>query len=153
MALTKTDKEWINLVLAPIKQDIAAIKKTTAETNGKVVKHESQITQALEERKNNREKQDVYFNHVDELSTRTELLEKADIARIINCPVSPKLRTVEDQMVGFMAEIKTRTKIFSKTSQIVILVIMATTLFLGVYNTVVTHKATEKQAKNISVKK
>jgi hypothetical protein len=93
MALSNTDKEWILLHLNPIKEGIKI-------QNGKVAKHEEQITQALVEREGNRQKQNDYFNLIEEIQGRLELVEKAEVSHLINCPVNLKLRIIEDKLLS-----------------------------------------------------
>ncbi len=37
---------------------------------------------------------------VDELDTRVDLVEKAEMVHYINCPISPKLRNIEDKLLS-----------------------------------------------------
>jgi hypothetical protein len=68
--------------------------------NGKVYKHEEVINEAIGERKSNREAQAKVSDKVEELETRVNLVEKAEILHITNCPMSPKLRNIEDKLLG-----------------------------------------------------
>jgi len=68
--------------------------------NGKVYKHEEVINEAIGERKSNREAQAKVSDKVEELETRVSLTEKAELQHIINCPVSPKLRNIEDKLLS-----------------------------------------------------
>ena len=67
--------------------------------NSKVADHESKIGEALVERSKNRQKQDNYFTEIDVLKERVREMEKIELTHVINCPVSPKLRLLEDQML------------------------------------------------------
>lgn len=96
MSLSKTDKEWILLNLKPIMQSVDTIQKTTAATNGKVLKHEEQLM----EFEKLRPFQEQYFKKVDEVDVRLDALEKEEVRHVLNCPVSPKLRAVEDKLLS-----------------------------------------------------
>jgi len=37
---------------------------------------------------------------VDELEDKVEVLEKSEIAHVVNCPVNPKLRIIEDRLLS-----------------------------------------------------
>jgi len=67
--------------------------------NGKVQDHEQAITQALVERGANRQKQEDYFSEIDDIEKRVGEMEKIEVQHILNCPVSPKLRVLEDNML------------------------------------------------------
>ena len=68
--------------------------------NSRIGKAESAIALALEERAANRQQQQQYRDTVDELEERVDELAEKELTHIINCPVSPKLRNIEDKLLG-----------------------------------------------------
>ena len=68
--------------------------------NGTVQKHDDAITGALVERSANRQKQEDYFMEIDDMEKRVTEMEKIEVNHILNCPVSPKLRILEDNMLS-----------------------------------------------------
>jgi hypothetical protein len=64
--------------------------------NGKVAKHDEQITQALVERGANRQKQEDYFMEIDDMEKRITAVESQEKVHVINCPNVPKIRQLED---------------------------------------------------------
>ena len=93
-------------VLSSLKADIkvvsnsvSAIEKYLEKQNGRIGKSETAISQALEERASNRQKQLEYFNKIDTMCSKVDVLEKAEIQHLINCPIQPKLRVIEDTLL------------------------------------------------------
>lgn len=99
MALSNADKDWIQITLKPLINDMANVKDHLGKINGKILKHEEQITQALVEREGNRKEQQHNFDKVKELDVRMNLVEKDDVLHYSKCPVSPRLREIEDKLL------------------------------------------------------
>jgi len=76
MALTKSDKEFIELTIRPIQLDIKTVKEHLIKINGTVHKHEDVITQALIERTQNREHAKHFENSMSLIPSKVENLEK-----------------------------------------------------------------------------
>ena len=57
MALSPQDREFITMVIEPLKMDIIAAKEQLIKINGRVNKHDEMIHEALIERSKNREHQ------------------------------------------------------------------------------------------------
>jgi excinuclease UvrABC nuclease subunit len=68
--------------------------------NGRVQKHDEAITQALVERGANRQKQEDYFNQIDEMNKKLNVVEIKENSHIITCPNIPKIRALEDSQLS-----------------------------------------------------
>lgn len=68
--------------------------------NGKVQKHDEQITQALVERGANRQKQEDYFTEIDDMEKRITAVEEKEASHTIICPNIPKIRAIEDNQLS-----------------------------------------------------
>jgi len=75
MAFSKEDKEYLNLLMEPIKQDISSVKDHLCKMNGKVHKHEEQIQEALTERSGNREHQRNFEKIMEPIPERLDAIE------------------------------------------------------------------------------
>ena len=98
--MTDTEFTLINKRFDSIESLIGGVNQRLDKLNGKVYEHESVIQEAIGERKQNREKQKEVADKVEELDTRVNLVEKAELTHIINCPVPPKLRDIEDKLLS-----------------------------------------------------
>lgn len=97
-----TDQEFtlINARFDGIEKLVNGINTRLDTLNGKVYEHQTIINEAIGERKMARANQQQTADIVAELSTRLNLVEKAELQHIINCPMSPKLRNIEDKLLS-----------------------------------------------------
>ena len=79
---------------------LETIEKHLDKQNGRIGKAEEAIAMALEERSGNRQQQQQYRDVVDELEERVDAVEKAELQHVINCPINPKLRIIEDKLLS-----------------------------------------------------
>ena len=82
-----TEKQFVNVNL------------NLAKINGRVNKHDDVINSAINERGENRQLQKIYFKEVDLLKEKVNELREESSAHIINCPVNPQLRIIQDQLL------------------------------------------------------
>lgn len=125
-------------ILADLKSDVkvvsnsvAAIEKHLERQNGRIGKAEAAIAQALEERAANRQKQEDYFTKIDALDSRLDLVEKAEVQHIVNCPMQPKVRTIEDKLLSQQSVKKFMFVMFTSGVALGGLVVGILKLFLG----------------------
>jgi len=76
MALTKDDKEFLDLKFKPIENIINDINLHLAKINGKVQKHEETINSALIERAKNREHMNAYCVDIKKLNSKVDKLDE-----------------------------------------------------------------------------
>ncbi len=98
--MTDTEFKLIDKRFDTIEKLCNGINNRLDTLNGKVYKHETIINEAIGERQENRKAQEKTAKLVDELETRVELVEKAEIVHYTNCPISPKLRNIEDKLLS-----------------------------------------------------
>jgi len=98
--MTDTEFKLIDQRFDTIERLVNGINTRLDTLNGKVYTHENQINEALGERKANREAQAKVSDKVDELETRVNLVEKEGVLHYTNCPISPKLRNIEDKLLS-----------------------------------------------------
>jgi preprotein translocase subunit SecE len=138
MPLDKNDKIWINMALEPIVKDITYIKESIKETKDDVRLHDEVMHSGLLSWETGKAKIEQLGETEKEHTIRIELLEKNDLNHIRLCPVSPKLRVVEDELLVIANALKTdeenKKYLFSKTTQLVIVIIMLIGLFLSGLN-------------------
>lgn len=75
MALTKDDKEWIGMALAPILHDTDHINQRLDKINGSVQKHERIINEAVAERGENRVYQKSEFAKVEKMGKKVDKID------------------------------------------------------------------------------
>jgi len=75
MAFTSDDKEYLQMLMAPIKQDMCLCKDQLTKINGRINKHDEQISEALIERAKNREHQSDVEENVKVLKVKTAKIE------------------------------------------------------------------------------
>jgi|WetSurSiteA1Bulk_404760.scaffolds.fasta_scaffold233696_1 hypothetical protein len=97
-----TDNEFtlINNRFDTIETLVGGVNQRLDTLNGKVYEHSIIINEAIGERKMARENQKSTADKVQELETRVNLVEKAELQHVINCPISPKLRNIEDKLLS-----------------------------------------------------
>jgi len=98
--MTDTEFTLINNRFDTIEKLVTGVNNRLDTLNGKVYSHETIIQEAIGERKSNRDAQQKAFNKVDELETRVNLVEKQELQHVLNCPMSPKLRNIEDKLLS-----------------------------------------------------
>ena len=98
--MTDTEFLLINQRFDGLEKLVGGINTRLDTLNGKVYSHETIINEAIGERKMARENQKSTADKVQELETRLELVERAELTHVINCPISPKLRNIEDKLLS-----------------------------------------------------
>lgn len=114
-----------------VSNSVAAIEKHLERQNGRIGKAENLIVQALEERSGNRQKQEDYFSKINEIDTRLDLVEKAEVQHIINCPMQPKVRIIEDRLLSQASVKKFMFVMFTSGVALGGLVVGIIKLFIG----------------------
>ena len=87
-----------NLYKMTEKQFIA-VNSNLDKINGRVNKHDEAINAALQERSENRQLQKTYFKEVETIKVKVKELEEETSTHVINCPVNPQLRVIQDQLL------------------------------------------------------
>lgn len=98
--MTDTEFTLINGRFDAVEKLIGDVNTRLDTLNSKVYTHETIINEAIGERKMARENQKSTADKVLELESRVNLVEKAEITHIINCPINPKLRIIEDKLLS-----------------------------------------------------
>jgi len=75
MAFTSEDKEYLQMLMEPIKQDMCQCKEQLVKINGRISKHDEQIQEALIERSKNREHQGEVERDVRTIGIRVAKIE------------------------------------------------------------------------------
>jgi len=92
-------EKLINEKFVTVNTKLDGINSRLDKINGSVGRHEKQITEALAERAANRQKQEDYFTKINDIDTRMNKAELADITHTTNCPQAPRIRVLEDQQL------------------------------------------------------
>lgn len=100
----------INAQFLAVNNQFDGVKDRLDKMNGKVGRHEGKIIE----------------------------LEKAKIEHVVNCPMAPKLRNIEDKLLENKITLDNKKFSFSKTTQMIILIVMisalATSITFGILN-------------------
>jgi hypothetical protein len=75
MALSPQDREFITMVIEPLKMDIIAAKEQLTKINGRVNKHDEMIHEALIERSKNREHQSEVCKDLEAVTSKVDKIE------------------------------------------------------------------------------
>jgi len=73
---SKDDKDYLELLISPIRNDLNSVKENLVKINGRINKHDEQIQEALIERAANRERQKEVCQEVNFLLKRQKKTEE-----------------------------------------------------------------------------
>jgi hypothetical protein len=107
-----------------INAQFTGVNERLDKINGRVGKHDEQINESLTERAKNRQEQSYNFHKLDEVIKKVDELKEIESHHITTCPQADRVRTLEDKQVEYEAIVKSKSIVFSKTAQMIIVFIM-----------------------------